>query len=115
MKKVKHAYFVQNFRSPCLVPKTIMVSSILKGPATTEEIWCSIYASTRGVGDIAKKTIDSQYIVIFSNHRQIIDIKNIIGNYRKIIDKCIQFHPINSIESPVPKTRKRVFDIPDKY
>ena len=28
---------------------------------------------------------------------------------------CLQFHPINSIESTVPKTRKRVFHIPDKY
>ena len=28
---------------------------------------------------------------------------------------CIQFHPINSIESAVPKTRKRVFHIRDQY
>ena len=28
---------------------------------------------------------------------------------------CLQFHLINSIESTVPKTRKRVFHIPDEY
>ena len=28
---------------------------------------------------------------------------------------CIHFHPINSIESAVLKTRKRVFHIPDEY
>ena len=32
--------------------------------------------------------------------------------YRKM---CLQFHPINSIESTVPKTRKRVFHILDEY
>ena len=28
---------------------------------------------------------------------------------------CIQFNRINSIKSTVPKTRKRVFHIPDEY
>ena len=28
---------------------------------------------------------------------------------------CIHFHSINSIESTVLKTRKRVFHIPDEY
>ena len=45
----------------------------------------------------------------FSNYRQIIDIEFWeFGNYRKIIDieNCIQFYPINTIESIVLKTRK---------
>ena len=40
--------------------------------------------------------------------------KNIFGNYR-YQKMCLQFHLINSIESTVPKTRKRVFHILDEY
>ena len=72
-----------------------------------------------GVGDIIKKIIDSRFIGIFSSYRKIIVIKKIYiwdltknDRYRKM---CIQLHPINSIESTVPKTRKKVFHIRDEY
>ena len=28
---------------------------------------------------------------------------------------CIKFHPMNSVENTIPKTRKRAFYIPDDY
>ena len=62
-----------------------------------------------GVGDIIEKNYRQPIYRNFSNYRQIIDIEFWeFGNYRKIIDieNCIQFYPINTIESIVLKTRK---------
>ena len=71
-----------------------------------------------GVGDVIEKSIDRRYIGIFSSFEQI----TVIGKMYLEISKnywyqkmCIHFHPINSIESAVLKTRKRVFHIPDEY
>jgi hypothetical protein len=67
------------------------------------------YDSRLGVGDIIEKNYRQPIYRNLSNYRQIIDIEFWeFGNYRKIIDieNCIQFHPINTIESIVLKTRK---------
>ena len=42
------------------------------------------------------------------------DFFKLLANYR-YQKMCIQFHLINWIENTVPKTRKRVFHIPDEY
>ena len=83
-------------------PKTPSLSSLLR----------------LGVGDIIQKINVSRFIGILSSYQQIIGIKKYLWglpknyHYRKM---CIQFHSINSIENTVPKTRKRVFHIPDEY
>ena len=62
-----------------------------------------------GVGDIIENNYRQPIYRNLSNYRQIIDIEFWgFGNYRKIIDieNCIQFYPINTIESIVLKTRK---------
>ena len=61
------------------------------------------------MGDIIEKNYRQPIYRNFSNYRQIIDIEFWeFGNYQKIIDieNCIQFYPINTIESIVLKTRK---------
>ena len=62
-----------------------------------------------GVGDIIEKNYRQPIYRNFSNYRQIIDIEFWeFGNYRKIIDieNCIQFYPINTIESIVLKQER---------
>ena len=62
-----------------------------------------------GVGDIIENNYRQPIYRNLSNYLQIIDIEFWeFGNYRKIIDieNCIQFYPINTIESIVLKTRK---------
>ena len=60
-----------------------------------------------GVGDIIEKIYRQPIYRNILDYRQIIDIEFWeFGNYRKIIDieNCIQFYPINTIESIVLKT-----------
>ena len=57
----------------------------------------------------------SEFFKLSANYRyRILGIWELSKNYR-YRKMCLQFHPINSIERTVPKTRKRVFHIPGEY